>query len=50
MCTLSSHFHHIIIVIQESNNFETLKLEDLVGSLKAHALRIIERERVQDSI
>ncbi|XP_050920350.1 uncharacterized protein LOC127137984 [Lathyrus oleraceus] len=36
--------------IQESNNHETLKLEDLVGSLEAHDIRIVERKGVQDSI
>lgn len=34
MHTLTSFFDHIIIAIQESNNLETLKLEDLVGSLE----------------
>ena len=48
--TLTSHFDHIIIAIKESNNLETLKLEDLVGSLKAHEIMIIERKEVQDSI
>jgi hypothetical protein len=50
MCTLASHFDQIIVVIQESNNLETLKLEDLVGSLEAHEIRIFERNGVQDSI
>ncbi|XP_050915989.1 uncharacterized protein LOC127131097 [Lathyrus oleraceus] len=31
ICTLTSHFGHIIVVIQESSNLETLKLEDLTG-------------------
>lgn len=30
MRTLTSHFDHVIIVIQESNNLETLKQTDLV--------------------
>lgn len=50
MHTLTSHFDHIIVTIQESNNLETLKLEDLVGLLEAHEIRIIERKGVQDSI
>lgn len=50
MRTLTSHFDHVIVVVQESNNLETLKLEHLVGSLKACEIRIIERKRVQDSI
>ncbi|XP_050895483.1 uncharacterized protein LOC127102114 [Lathyrus oleraceus] len=50
MCMLTSHFDHVIIVIQESKNLETLKLEELTGSLEAHELRIIERNCVQDPI
>ena len=50
MRTLTSHFDHVIVAIQESNNLETLKLEDLVGSLEAHEIRIVERKGVQDSI
>lgn len=50
MCTLTSHFDHVIVSIQEFINLETLKLEDLVGSLYAHEMRIFERKSVQDSI
>lgn len=50
MRTLTSHFDHVIATIQESKNIETLKVEDLVGSLEAHKLRIIERKGVRDSI
>jgi hypothetical protein len=50
MCTLTSHFDQIIVVIQESNNLETQKLEDLVGSLEEHEIRIFESKGVQDSI
>lgn len=50
MCALTSHFDHVIIAIQESNILETLKLEDLDGSLEAHGIRIVERTGVQDSI
>ncbi|XP_050915303.1 uncharacterized protein LOC127130315 [Lathyrus oleraceus] len=50
MCTLTSHFYHVILSIQESNNFTTLKLEDLVSSLEAHELRIVERKKVQGLI
>ncbi|XP_050896104.1 uncharacterized protein LOC127102817 [Lathyrus oleraceus] len=32
---LTFHFDHAIVTIQESNNLETMKLEDLVGSLEA---------------
>lgn len=47
---MTSHFDHIIIIIQESSNLETLKLEDLVGSLEAYEMRIVERKCVQDLI
>ena len=50
MRTLTSHFDHVIVAIQESNNLETTKVEDFVGSLEAHEIRIIERKGVQDSI
>ncbi|XP_050920266.1 uncharacterized protein LOC127137902 [Lathyrus oleraceus] len=39
-----------IAVIHQSNNLETLKLKDLVGSLEAREIRIVERKGVQDSI
>ncbi|XP_058775966.1 uncharacterized protein LOC131650264 [Vicia villosa] len=48
--TLTSHFDHVMVSISESNNLETLKLEDLVGSLEAHEIRTVERKGVQDSI
>lgn len=47
MRTLISHFNHVIMAIQESNNLGTLKLEILVGSLEAHELRIVERKGVK---
>ena len=50
MIMLTSHFDHVIVAIQKSNNLETTKVEDLVGSLEAHEMRIIERKGVQDSI
>ncbi|XP_050876957.1 uncharacterized protein LOC127080692 [Lathyrus oleraceus] len=50
MRTLTSHFDHIIIVIQEFNNLETFKLEDLVGLLEAHEMRNVETKGVQNSI
>ena len=46
MKTLTYHFDHIIVAIQESNKLETTKVEDLVGSLEAHEMRIGERKRV----
>ncbi|XP_050896203.1 uncharacterized protein LOC127102930 [Lathyrus oleraceus] len=50
ICTLTSHFDHVIVVIQESSNLETLMLEDLTGSLEARELRIVERKGIQHSI
>ena len=50
MCALTSHFDHIIVVIQESSNLEILKLEDFIGLFEAHEMRIIERKSVQDWI
>lgn len=50
MRTLTSHFDHVIVVIQEVGNMSTLKLEDLVGYLEARELRIIERRGFQESI
>ena len=44
MRMLTSHFDHFIVAIKESNNLETTKVEDLVGSLEAHAMRIVERK------
>ncbi|XP_050875659.1 uncharacterized protein LOC127079298 [Lathyrus oleraceus] len=48
MRILTSHFDHVIIAIQQSNNLETLKLEDLVDSLEAHELRIVERKEAKN--
>ena len=50
MCMLTSHFDHVIVAIQKSNQLETLKLEGLVCSLEAHDIRIVKRKGVQDSI
>ena len=46
MRMLTSHFDHVIVVIQESNNLETTKVEDLVGYLEAREMRIIESKGV----
>lgn len=50
MRTLTSHFNHVIMAIQEVRNLNRLKLEVLVCSLQARELRIIERRDVQESI
>lgn len=47
---MTSHFDHVIVAIQESRNLEILRLEDLIDSLEAHEIRIVERKCVQDSI
>lgn len=47
MCTLTSHFDHVIVVIKESNNLEILKLEDLVCLLKAYKMRIVEMRGIE---
>ncbi|XP_058742623.1 uncharacterized protein LOC131615147 [Vicia villosa] len=47
MCMLTSHFNHVIIAIQESNNLETQKLDDLVGLLEAHEIRVVEIQALQ---
>ncbi|XP_058726874.1 uncharacterized protein LOC131598275 [Vicia villosa] len=50
MRTLTPHFDHVIVAIQESNKVEDLKLEDLVGSLEAHEIRIVEKKGAHNSI
>lgn len=50
MITLTPRFNHVIVVIQESSDLSTMKLEDLVGSFEVHELRITEKRGVQESI
>lgn len=45
MCMFTSHFNHVIVAIQESNNLAILKLKILIGSLEAHVLRIMRGKR-----
>lgn len=42
MPILTSHFNQVIIAIQESNNFETMKLEDLVVSKRRMRLGLLK--------
>ena len=50
MHTFTSHFDHVVVAIQEFNKLETLKVEDLVGTLEVHEMKTVERKEVQDSI
>lgn len=50
MRTLTSHFDHVIMAIQEASNKAILKLKYLVGSLGALELSIIGRRGVQETI
>ena len=48
MRTLTHHFDHVIVAIQESGNFHTRQINDLVGTLEADKLRIIEDDDDDD--
>ncbi|XP_057435711.1 uncharacterized protein LOC130728298 [Lotus japonicus] len=41
--TLTPRFDHIVVAMEESRNLETLKVEELQGSLEAHEQRLLER-------
>ncbi|XP_012570216.1 uncharacterized protein [Cicer arietinum] len=41
--TLTQRYDHIMVEIEELKNLDTMKLEDLQSSLKAHELRVKER-------
>ncbi|KAL5135729.1 hypothetical protein HKD37_03G008575 [Glycine soja] len=41
--TLTLRFDHIVVAIEESRNIESLKIEELQGSLEAHEQRLNER-------
>ena len=43
MRTLTPNFDHIVATIEESKKVETLKVEELQGSLEAHEQRLMER-------
>lgn len=44
MSIFTFHFDHVIMEIQEASDLFTMKLEDLVGLLKAHDMQIVERK------
>jgi hypothetical protein len=48
MRTLTHHFDHVNVAIQILDNVHTMKIKDLVGTLEAHELRIIERKCVKE--
>lgn len=48
--TLTSLFDHVIVATQEASDLFTMKLEDLVGSLEAHEMQIVERKGIQEAI
>ncbi|XP_027190496.1 uncharacterized protein [Cicer arietinum] len=42
--TLTQRYDHIVVAIEETNNLNTMKLEDLQSSIEAHELRVKERD------
>lgn len=50
MRVFTPHFDNVIVVIQESNTLETMKMEDLIGSLEEHELSFLQRNRVQELV
>lgn len=49
MRTLTPHFYHVIVAIQEFFILLTMEMNNIIGSLEARELRTLERKGVQES-
>lgn len=46
--TLTFGFNHMVVAIKESQNLETMEIEELLHSLEAHEYHINERKQCQE--
>lgn len=42
--TLSPFFDHIMVTIEETKDLDNMKMKDLQSTLKAHEMKVVERE------